>query len=140
MPKWDGYEISDIMYESDSLQLMHVLLRNAVSPAPAWLDDLAPTLPTTPSGGAVNYHIEVKTTSGLCSTPFSMSKYQYKLMREKAYDPSSTTAPKEVFVIMRVFNLFSDKIGWQVYINPWHLRDSALEFVADQWKVMPCRD
>lgn len=138
VPKWDGFEVSDVMYEGHSLQLMHILLKNSVSPAPAWLDDLATALPTTASGSPVNYHIEVKTTSGPRSTPFFMSKYQYKLMREKAYDPSSTTVPRNVFILMRVFNLFSGRIGWQVYINPWHLRESALEFVADPWKVVPC--
>ena len=129
-PPWSGREISDIMYKGKCPRLMDILRENTTFPYPAWLESVM-------TSAKVHYHIEVKTTSGPCSTPFFMSSNQYKLMREKACEPNSPTAPKELFVIMRVFNLFSRNIGLQVYINPWHLRDTALDFVADPWKVIP---
>jgi hypothetical protein len=128
---WSGREISDIMYKGSCPRLMEMLRQNTTFSYPAWLE--SPTI-----SAAVHYHIEVKTTSGPCSTPFFMSGNQYRLMREKACESHSPTAPKDLFVIVRVFNLFSSKIGLQVYINPWHLRDTALDFVADPWKVIPC--
>lgn len=118
------------MYKGNSPILMEILRRNTKFPYPPWLESVL-------TSTAVHYHIEVKTTSGPCSTPFFMSGNQYKLMREKQCDPHSPTAPKDLFVIMRVFNLFSRNIGLQVYINPWHLRETALDFVADPWKVIP---
>ena len=127
---WRGREISDIMYSGRCLRLQDFLRQNTSHPYPPWLDsDVAPH--------PVLYHIEVKTTSGPCSTPFFMSQNQYKLMRQKACDPQSRTAPTDIFVIVRVFNLFSSRIGVQVYINPWHLKENGLEFVADPWKVVP---
>lgn len=130
VPPWQGREISDIMYEGNCPRLVSILRQNTKSALPAWYRTGTPQ-------GAVKYHIEVKTTSGPCNTPFFMSPRQYNLMREKACDPHSMTAPEEVFVIMRVFNLFSANIGLQVFIDPWHLRQSALKFVADPWKVIP---
>ncbi|KAK5286430.1 hypothetical protein LTR43_010495 [Exophiala xenobiotica] len=131
-PTWRGREISDIMYEGNCPRLMDILRQHTTFAYPPWLEAGV----TTPA--AVRYHIEVKTTSGPCSTPFFMSGNQYRLMRDKACDPQSPTAPTDIFVIMRVFNLFSSNIGLQVYINPWHLKDVALDFVADPWKVVPC--
>ncbi|KIW72175.1 hypothetical protein, variant [Phialophora macrospora] len=128
-PSWYGREVSDIMYKGNCPRLMDMLRRNTTFPYPAWLESGTST--------PVNYHVEVKTTSGPCSTPFFMSSQQYRLMRDKACPPDSTTAPRDLYLIMRVYNLFSSRIGLQVYINPWHLKDRALEFVADPWKVIP---
>lgn len=124
-------EIADIMYTGNCPRLIDVLRKKTTSPYPAWLGSETST--------PVNYHIEVKTTSGPCSTPFFMSNVQYRLLQDKACPPNSTTAPRDLYLIMRVFNLFSDEIGLKVYINPWHLRGSALNFVADPWKVIPTR-
>ncbi|ETI26864.1 hypothetical protein G647_10310 [Cladophialophora carrionii CBS 160.54] len=134
-PSWQGREISDIMYEGNCPRLMELLRENTTLPYPAWLGlESGATSMSTP---VVNYHIEVKTTSGPCNTPFFMSSNQYRLMRDKACPHDSTTAPRDLYLIMRVFNLFSSRIGLQVYVNPWHLRETALEFVADPWKVVP---
>lgn len=129
-PTWTGREISDIMYSGNCPRLMDILRRNTTFPYPVWLESAT-------TSTAVHYHIEIKTTSGPCSTPFFMSGNQYTLMREKQCEPRSPTTPKDLFVIMRVFNLFSANIGLQVYINPWHLRETALDLVADPWKVIP---
>lgn len=134
-PSWHGREISDIMYEGNCPRLMELLRENTTCPYPAWLGlESGATSMSTP---VVNYHIEVKTTSGPCNTPFFMSSNQYRLMRDKACPNDLTEAPRDLYLIMRVFNLFSSRIGLQVYVNPWHLRESALEFVADPWKVVP---
>jgi len=66
-----------------------------------------------------------------------MSCNQYELMEEIQCDPRSPRAPEDLFVIMRVFDLFSPNIGLQVYINPWHLRDTALTFESEGWIVTP---
>ncbi|OAL29177.1 hypothetical protein AYO20_09230 [Fonsecaea nubica] len=134
-PAWHGREISDVMYEGNCPRLMEFLGDNTTFPYPAWLGHESGG--TSMSRPVVNYHIEVKTTSGPCSTPFFMSSNQYRLMRDKACPNDSTTAPRDLYLIMRVFNLFSSRIGLQVYVNPWHLRETALEFVADPWKVVP---
>ncbi|KAL2441686.1 hypothetical protein ABEF95_016087 [Exophiala dermatitidis] len=134
-PSWHGREISDIMYKGSCPRLMELLRENTRFPYPAWLR--GPSRSTSTRTPVVNYHIEVKTTSGPCNTPFFMSSNQYRLMRDKACPNDSTTPPRDLYLIMRVFNLFSSRIGLQVYINPWHLRDTALEFVADPWKVVP---
>ncbi|KAJ4530448.1 hypothetical protein HRR80_007443 [Exophiala dermatitidis] len=133
-PSWHGREISDIMYKGYCPRLMELVRENTSFPYPAWLRGLASGSTRTP---AVNYYIEVKTTSGPCNTPFFMSSNQYRLMRDKACPNDSITPPRDLYLIMRVFNLFTSRIGLQVYINPWHLRDPALEFVADPWKVVP---
>jgi hypothetical protein len=65
-----------------------------------------------------------------------MSQNQYNLMREKANDPSQLEPPKAVYIILRVFNLLTSRIGMEVYVNPWNLKDGVLEFVADPWKVV----
>lgn len=117
------------MYDGRCARLQEFLRRNTSQPYPPWLaSDVTP--------GAVHYHLEVKTTGGPRKAPFFMSQKQYELMRQKACDPKSQDAPRDLFVIVRVFNLFSASIGLQVYINPWHLRDGVLEFGAD-WKVVP---
>ena len=126
---WSGREISDIMYDGRCLRLQDFFRQNTEHPYPPWLDEGI-------TANSVQYHIEVKTTGGPCSTPFFMSQNQYRLMRQKACDPQSRTPPTDLFVIVRVFNLFSRKIGVKVYINPWHLKDGVLEFVADPWKVI----
>jgi hypothetical protein len=45
---------------------------------------------------------------------------------------------KQVYCIVRVYNLLSDKIGIRIYIDPWRFRDRQLEFSpTDKWKVKP---
>ncbi|KIW14560.1 hypothetical protein PV08_07344 [Exophiala spinifera] len=134
-PSWHGREISDIMYEGNCPQLMKLLRENTTLPYPAWLG--LGSSGTSTSRPAVNYHIQVKTTPWSCDTPFFMSSNQYRLMRDKACLNDSMTAPRDVYLIMRVWNLFSSSIGLQVYVNPWHLRDAGIKFVADPWKVVP---
>lgn len=126
---WIGREISDIMYEGSCSRLQAFLRQTTSHSYPPWLESTTESRP-------IRYHIEVKATSGPCNTPFFMSQNQYKLMREKACDPGLQTAPADLYVIVRVFKLFSANIGLRVYINPWHLRENGLDFVADPWKVI----
>lgn len=45
---------------------------------------------------------------------------------------------KQVYCIVRVYNLLSDNIGIRIYMDPWRFRDRELEFgTTDKWKVKP---
>ncbi len=45
---------------------------------------------------------------------------------------------KEIYCIVRVYNLLSDKIGIKIYIDPWRFREGRLEFGTTlKWKVKP---
>ncbi|KIW13179.1 hypothetical protein PV08_08366 [Exophiala spinifera] len=85
---WHGREQSDIMYEGSCAQLRRLLRKKTIFPCPGWLCSETSSTP-------VNYHIEVKTTSGSCNTPFFISNKQYELMETNAYPPGSVTPPRD---------------------------------------------
>jgi hypothetical protein len=87
----------------------------------------------------VNFYMEVKATSGQCSTPFFMIPRQHQLMQDKKMlaTLSRRSPPKSLFVIVRVLNLFTSSVGIQAYIDPWHLREHTLELTADERKIPP---
>jgi hypothetical protein len=130
---WTGQEVSDLMYTGNSFQLTTFLIKASRPHAhPRFLSQFL--------ARPVKFHLEVKTTLGPCTTPFFMSQNQYRLMREKACDQESWDTPEELYVVLRVYNLLSKQIGVRAYVNPWHLKDGVLEFVADPWKVAPRAD
>lgn len=44
----------------------------------------------------------------------------------------------EIYIILRVFSLNSDKIGMQVYVDPIRLKDEEkLLFSTQTWSVVP---
>lgn len=86
-------------------------------------------------GEPIEYLVEVKTTPGPCRTPFFMSMNQYKLMRRHAIW-NARGRPSTVYIIVRIYNLLSSRIGMEIYVDPWRLKDNVLEFVADPWKVI----
>jgi hypothetical protein len=45
------------------------------------------------------------------------------------------TQPKKVYVIMRVFDLMTREVGMKVFVDPWGLKGSKLDFEAEQWFV-----
>ena len=65
-----------------------------------------------------------------------MSMNQYKSMQRFRSSPNQDTPPADLYVIARVYNLLTEHIGMEVFIDPWHLRDGVLEFIADPWKVI----
>jgi hypothetical protein len=123
---WPGREVADIMYKDNSGQFE------------SWLRRTCRRLfPALPHGGEIQYLIEVKTTTGPCRTPFFMSGNQYQLMKKHSLGDGGERTPRVVYVILRVYNLLSSNIAMELYVDPWRLRDSVLEFVADPWKVVP---
>lgn len=43
---------------------------------------------------------------------------------------------KQVYCIVRVYNLLSSKIGIRLFVDPWRFREGVLEFgTTDKWKV-----
>jgi hypothetical protein len=118
------------MYDGNCVLLQAFLRQNTSHPYPAWLDNDNTT--STP----VQFRIEVKTTTGPCSTPFFTSMNQHKSMQRYKMDRSRGTHPPDVYVIARVYKLLTSKIGMELFIDPWHLKDDVLEFVADPWKVI----
>ena len=41
-------------------------------------------------------------------------------------------------MLIRVYELLSDNIGFEVFVDPWSMRDGVLDFDADKsWLVTP---
>lgn len=128
---WTAPEIADIMYEDNSGQMETFLRKISFQSFPQ-----SSTASEWGPGEPIEYLIEVKTTLGPCQTPFFMSMNQYQLMRRHAISDTGGR-PRTVYMIARVYNLLSDNIGMEVFVDPWRLKDDVLEFVADPWKVVP---
>lgn len=134
---WPPPETSDFVYETSSPLFEDFVRQRSYNrdQFPSW-----PAFGRRP----IKWLIEVKTTTGPCSTPFFMSKNQYQLMKHHAFNRGVLplqapliARPKTVYVIFRVYNLLSNNIGLAIFVDPWHLKDNVLEFVADPWKVIP---
>lgn len=137
LQSWPPPETSDLVYEDNS-GLFEQFVRQR-----SYNGDQLPHWPAL-GGNPIKWLIEVKTTTGPCSTPFFMSKNQYQLMKHHTLNrevlPFQATLigrPSTVYVLFRVYNLLSNNIGLASFVDPWHLRDNVLEFVADPWKVIP---
>ncbi len=63
---WVGRETADITYSDFDGALTRLLIDKGYLASETWAD------------ARPHYFIEVKTTTGSCSTPFFMSKYQYR--------------------------------------------------------------
>ncbi|KAL9617650.1 MAG: hypothetical protein Q9160_007567 [Pyrenula sp. 1 TL-2023] len=128
---WSAPEIADIMYEDGSGQIEKFLRKGSSHgfPQSGITNEWGP-------GEPIEYRVEVKTTPGPCQTPFFMSMNQYQMMRRHAVADTGGR-PRIVYMIARVYNLLSDDIGMEIFVDPWRLRDDVLEFVADPWKVIP---
>ena len=86
----------------------------------------------------IEWLFEVKTTTGPCETDFFMSPSQYSRM--KTSGAMRDEAKKQLYVIVRVYNLLSDQIGIRFYIDAWRFRDKELDFgTTDKWKVKTLR-
>lgn len=128
LTNWPGPETADFVYRDGSGRFERWLRRTSKHPFPA-----------LPQDGEIKYLIEVKTTTGPCKTPFFMSQNQYRLMKKHrlANDDDDGATSRTVYVIMRVYNLLLSNVTVELYVDPWRLRDTVLEFVADPWKVVP---
>lgn len=51
------------------------------------------------------------------------------------YRVQSGVRPEVIYVIFRVYDLFSTDIKYEIFVDPWHLRSNTLQFTTDRWKV-----
>jgi hypothetical protein len=132
MDNWFGAEEADIMYCTDSPDFVRFLLDcSATAEYPPFLDK--------PLTRPVNFHLEVKSTTGPCHAPFFVSQKQYRIMRDMSCNPDQTETPEALYVVLRVYSLASSEIRVTAYINPWQLQGGTqrgmLEFTADPYRV-----
>ncbi|KAF5589156.1 ATPase-like ATP-binding domain-containing protein [Fusarium pseudocircinatum] len=119
---WRGRETADLVYVDAEGHLTNTLIGCGYLGHDEW------------HGARPKYYIEVKTTTGPCSTAFYMSGKQYQLMQQIHH----TEDHSEIYVVFRVFQLDSDGIGLCVYTDPEKLRqDGRLLFKGQTWSVTP---
>ncbi|EWG44972.1 hypothetical protein FVEG_05926 [Fusarium verticillioides 7600] len=119
---WRGRETADLVYDDDEGHLTNTLIGCGYLGHDEW------------HGARPRYYIEVKTTTGPCSTAFYMSGKQYQLMQQIHH----TEDRSEIYMVFRVFQLDSDGIGLCVYTDPEKLRqDGRLLFKGQAWSITP---
>ncbi|OTA86918.1 hypothetical protein M434DRAFT_399722 [Hypoxylon sp. CO27-5] len=118
MESWRGIETSDLHYKDDFGTLTEALIAKGHLQS-RWRRKWP------------QYYIEVKSTPGPWDTPFFMSHAQWTKMKRLSTDNS-------IYVIFRVHDLYSDRIGMNIYVDPARLADEGrLAFTADRWTVKP---
>ncbi|KAF5710614.1 hypothetical protein FGLOB1_5378 [Fusarium globosum] len=119
---WRGRETADLVYADTEGQLTNTLIGCGYLGHDEW------------HGARPRYYIEVKTTTGPCSTAFYLSGKQYQLMQQIHH----TEDHSEIYMVFRVFQLDSDGIGLCVYTDPEKLRqDGRLLFKGQAWSITP---
>ncbi|KAF5723346.1 hypothetical protein FMUND_1980 [Fusarium mundagurra] len=119
---WRGRETADLVYIDAEGHLTNTLIGCGYLGHDEW------------HGARPKYYIEVKTTTGPCSTAFYMSGKQYQLMQQIHH----TEDHSEIYMVFRVFQLDSDGIGLCVYTDPEKLRqDGRLLFKGQAWSITP---
>ena len=124
-------EDADIVYTDDEHGTFESFLREH-----AHNSDF-PTLPDDDDGAGIvplQYLIEVKSTPGPCNMPFFLSKKQYKLMKQHAIERQRQEV-NTVYVIVRVYNLFTSNIDMEIFVDPWELKGNDLKFEANKYIV-----
>ncbi|RYO86238.1 hypothetical protein DL764_009033 [Monosporascus ibericus] len=115
---WEGSSTSDLEYKDENGTLTEALVRHGY-------------LSSTWRRRLPQYYIEVETTPGPRDTPFCMSNAQYEKMRRLSTQAS-------IYVIFRVYDLYSTRVGCQIYVDPLKLAsEGRLVFTADRWTVKP---
>lgn len=139
---WPGPETADIVYLDKQSVLTELLIDKGYLAQDQW------------RGLEPEYYIEVKSTTGACDTRFYMSKNQYQRvriavlhfcfiltllqMKDTSNGASGSINQGRIYVVCRVFNLYKDSIGVQVYMDPDVMRRRGdLIFAADGWTVVP---
>ncbi|KAF5624990.1 ATPase-like ATP-binding domain protein [Fusarium sp. NRRL 52700] len=119
---WMGRETADLVYVDTEGHLTNTLIGCGYLGHDEW------------HGARPKYYIEVKTTTGPCSTAFYMSGKQYQLMQQIHH----TDDHSEIYMVFRVFQINSDGIGLCVYTDPEKLRqDGRLLFKGQAWSITP---
>ncbi|KAI1137758.1 hypothetical protein F5Y05DRAFT_419225 [Hypoxylon sp. FL0543] len=115
---WTGSETSDFVYKDMGGVLTKVLVEKG------FLQKKWRARRPWPK-----YYIKVKTTTGAWDEPFSIEgKAEYEKMKALSTD-------KSIYIIFRVFNLYSGEVDFKMYINP--AVEESLEIVEDRWIVRP---
>ncbi|OTA55865.1 hypothetical protein K449DRAFT_438428 [Hypoxylon sp. EC38] len=119
MGSWTGIETSDFEFKDTSGELTAALVDQGHLQK-KWLKRRP------------KYHIKVKTTSGPWDEPFYLeSDAEYQKMRKLSTEQS-------VYIIFRVFNLYTGQIDCKMYVNPALLaEEGSLEFTVNRWMVRP---
>ncbi|KAH6668745.1 hypothetical protein B0J14DRAFT_518033 [Halenospora varia] len=92
------------------------------------------------SSSPPTYHLEVKSTSESYNEPFYMSNNQVDKARDWTISWDSNLVPKDVYVVIRVFNLDREtNPGFTAYVDPWAMYLAReLDFLAqDIYSVTP---
>ncbi|KAI0835963.1 hypothetical protein F5Y06DRAFT_299063 [Hypoxylon sp. FL0890] len=118
MVVWTGVETSDFQYKDAYGDLTEALVDKGQLPK-KWLKRCP------------KYYIKVKTTPGAWDEPFFIESAEYLKMKKLSTDES-------VYIIFRVFDLFSGEIDVKLYINPVNLsEEGSMKFMIDRRIVKP---
>ncbi|KAK2592305.1 hypothetical protein QQS21_009995 [Conoideocrella luteorostrata] len=119
---WPHSETSDLVYDDTEGHFTDMLIGCGYLDEDEW------------HGARPKYFLEVKTTTGPRETPFYVSGNQYRLIEQK----HRLEDRSEVYIILRVFWLTSEKITMSVLLDPWQLKqDQWLLFKGQSWVVTP---
>ncbi|KAK5657900.1 hypothetical protein OQA88_2449 [Cercophora sp. LCS_1] len=120
MISWGGgVEVSDLQYADTSGLFTTLLIEKGHLPSAKW------------TGKRPSYYFEVKSTPRGCNEPFYMGGAQYKKMEKLCGE-----GDKSVYIIFRVFNMFTDRVGVKLYVDPVELqRRGELDFSTDKYTV-----
>ncbi|KAK0742653.1 hypothetical protein B0T18DRAFT_168089 [Schizothecium vesticola] len=120
MEAWGGgAEVSDLQYTDTSGVFTTLLIEKGHLSSAKW------------AGKRPSYYFEVKSTPRACNEPFYMGGSQYKKMKTLCMEGDT-----KVYIIFRVFNMFSDKINVKLYVDPAELeRRGELDFSTDTYTV-----
>ncbi|KAK4177154.1 hypothetical protein QBC36DRAFT_327734 [Triangularia setosa] len=129
LTRWEGFsEISDLQYFDYTGALTALLTEKGyLPPAISFSDNGEEAVnPVQPK----KYYIEVKCTSQGCEEPFYMGASQYNKMKAICEEENS------LYIIFRVFNLYTDKIDVRLFVNPSELeRQGLLKFSPEKYSV-----
>ncbi|KAK0667790.1 hypothetical protein QBC41DRAFT_132417 [Cercophora samala] len=81
----------------------------------------------------LTYYIEVKSTPGGLDTAVRMGLEQHETMTKLCIEANS------VYVIFRVFDMFTDKIDFRLYVNPTRLQSNGVLKFENKWLMTPTK-
>lgn len=122
LTSWTGRETTDLVYPDKQSALTDMLIENEYLEEDVWRN----AKPT--------YYIEVKTTTKNWDEPFYMSDSQYDRMQSYRLKEDQTS--DNVYLLVRVFGIASEKVGLRIYLDPEAARvNGELQFSIETWKV-----
>ncbi|KAI1412022.1 hypothetical protein F5Y13DRAFT_50483 [Hypoxylon sp. FL1857] len=119
MGSWTGTENADFEYKDINGILTKALVDRGHLPN-KWRKQLP----------RAKYYIKVKATAGAWDEPFFIESDDE---RQKMIDLSTD---ESIYVIFRVFNLYSGDVDCKIYVNP--IKEDSLDIEGDRWIVRRC--